>query len=263
MKNMYSPEERKSYFDTMIEKIQTSDLVEGIVQIGSGVTGYSDEYSDVDLMVATSRTEDAEPTKDVVREFFTELHPIYIKEKQFGKDIFLLIVVLENKLEFNVSIVPRELLTVKSPLWKVLVDKTGLVAEKMNQENKNFISMDAPYDVGFDVPFEFVYCAMSLEKALKRNNVIYALKMLETMRTYTLLVQAMNEDKKLHQFKAYDSLNPSFIKSYLSTYPERVDPITIDCSAKKLIGLFEDVVEQHSTFSMDEHLHQLLNKTLV
>ncbi|THE13055.1 hypothetical protein E1I69_09300 [Bacillus timonensis] len=83
------------------------------------------------------------------------------------------------------------------------------------------------------------------------------------MRTYTLLVQAMNEDKKLHQFKAYDSLDPSFITSYLSTYPEKVDPITIETSAEKVIGLFENVLEQNSHFSMDHDLQQLLNKTLV
>ncbi|MFS0821842.1 aminoglycoside 6-adenylyltransferase [Bacillus sp. 1P02SD] len=260
---MYSPEERKSYFDMMIAKMQTSDLVEGIVQIGSGVTGYSDEYSDVDLMVTTSRTKDAESTKDIVRAFFSEIHPIYIKEKQFTKDIFLLIVIMENKLEFNVSIVPRKFFSVKSPLWKVLVDKTGLVTEKMNQENQKFFNQDDKYEVGFDLPFEFVYCATSLEKALRRKNVIYALKMLETMRAYTLLVQAMNEGKKLHQFKAYDSLEPSFITSYLSTYPEKMDPITIETSAEMVVALFEDVLKQNSHFSMNHDLQQLLNKTLV
>lgn len=260
---MVNPDDRKKYFDRMVTKLESSELVEGIVQIGSGVVGFTDEHSDIDLMVATSRIENAELTKNVIHSFFTEINPTYIKEKQFSKDIFLLIVVMENKLEFNVSIVPREFLSVKSPLWKVLVDKTGLVTEKMKSENEKFENQPVKYDAGFDIPFEFVYCAMSLDKALKRNNVIYALKMLETMRTYTLYLQAMNEKKKLHQFKAYDTLDPSFIEEYLKTYPEKMSVKDLMDSAKNLKELFVNVLNRSSFHTMDIDLLNLLKGSLV
>lgn len=57
-------------------------------------------------MVATSYIDNAEQTKNIIHSFFKEINPIYIKEKQFSKDLYLLIVIMENKLEFNVSIVP-------------------------------------------------------------------------------------------------------------------------------------------------------------
>lgn len=259
---MYSSEERCAYFANTIKELESSNLVEGIVQIGSGVIGFSDELSDIDLMVATSRVEDAISTKNTVYQFFSEFNPIYIKEKQFSKDIFLLIVIMENQLEFNVSIVPRELLSVKSPLWKVIVDKTGLVTEKMNIEHEKFENKPVKYEAGLDVPFEFVYCAMGLDKALRRNNLIYALSMLETMRTYTLYLQAMNENKKLHQFKAYDTLEPSFIKEYLTTYPEKISVENLKDSAETLKELFINTL-QRSIFSMDNALQQLLKKSLV
>lgn len=69
-------------------------------------------------------------TKNVIHQFFSKLNPNYIKEKRFSKDIYLLIVIMNNKLEFNVSVVPRHLISVKPPLWKVIADKTGLVSEK-------------------------------------------------------------------------------------------------------------------------------------
>ena len=61
---MFIQEERIYYFDKMIKKIESFDLVEGIVQIGSGVNGFSDEHSDIDLMVATSNIKDAESIKN-------------------------------------------------------------------------------------------------------------------------------------------------------------------------------------------------------
>ena len=259
---MYNSEERNAYFVNAIKELESSNLVEGIIQLGSGVIGYKDEYSDIDLMVATSRVEDAEITKDLVHRTLNNFNPIYIKEKQFSKDIFLVIAIMQNKLEYNVSIVPRELLSVKSPLWKVVVDKTGLVTEKMNTENEHFINKPVKYNVNIDVVFEFVYSASTLGKELKRNNLIYALKMLEDMRDYTLIVQALNEDKKLHQFKAYETLNPIFINAYLSTYPERISVENIKASAEKLKKLFVDTL-QSSTFSMDNALRELLKKSFV
>lgn len=148
-------------------------------------------------------------------------------------------------------------------LWKVIVDKSGLVTEKMNFENEYFTSKPVKYDVNIDVAFEFVYCALGLDKELKRNNLIYALKMLENMRDYTLIVQALNENKKLHQFKAYETLNPSFIKAYLSTYPENITIENLMVSAEKLKELFANTLKQSSNFSMDNALEQLLNKSLV
>lgn len=260
---MYTSEERTIYFDNAITKLTSSSLVEGIVQIGSGVIGFSDELSDIDLIIATSRIEDALATKNTVHQFFSEFNPIYIKEKQFSKEIFLLIIIMENQLEFNVSIVPRELLSVKSPLWEVIVDKTGLVTEKMTIEHEKFENKPIKYEVGLDVPFEFVYCTMGLDKALRRNNLIYALSMLETMRTYTLYLQAMNENKKMHQFKAYDSLEPIFIKEFLATYPEKISVSNLEASSEKLNNLFAKVVNQSSIFTMDHALQQLLKKSLI
>ena len=257
---MYSSEERNAYFVNTIKELESSKLVEGIIQIGSGVIGFKDEYSDIDLMVATSKVESAEITKDLVYQTLSNFNPVYIKEKQFSKDIFLVIAILQNKLEYNVSIVPRELLSVKSPLWKVVVDKTGLVTEKMNTENEHFINKPVKYNLDSDLVFEFVYSALVVEKELKRNNLIYALKMLENMRDYTLIIQALNEDKKLHQFKAYETLNPSFINAYLSTYPENISVENLKVSAEKLKELFVDTL-QSSIFSMDKALQQLLKNS--
>jgi predicted nucleotidyltransferase len=256
---MYSPIERDSYLQKTIERLSSSGKIEGIVQIGSGVNGYNDEFSDIDLMVAAPGIEDLSEAKDFVHRTLSDFRPLYIKVKKLRENVYLLIAVLEDSLEFNVSIVPIDFLKVKSPLWKVIFDKNGLVAEKMNVLNEQFNNQHVKYEVDADLVFEFVYSAVRLEKELQRKNLIYALKMLEKMRDYTLQVQSLNENKKLHQFKAFDTLNPDFIEAYLSTYHEEMNAGSLAFSAGKLKELFIETVKQSAFFSLEPALEQLLN----
>ncbi|GEM_PF-860901 len=254
----YSESERQEYLVDVTEKITSFPDIEGIVQIGSGVNGFSDEYSDIDLMVGISNLADPEQAKASIKNFFEEMHPIYIKEKQFGKDIFLLIVFLHNGLEFNVSVASLRLLSVKSPLWKVLTDKTGAVVEKMNHENELFLQETVQYGTGMDLPFEFAYCAQSAKKALKRDNPLYALQMLETMRTYLLYLQAMNEQKKVHQFKAYDTLDSGFIERFLMTYPTENTIEHLEQTFINLIELWQETLQKSTMYRLEDGLEKLL-----
>ncbi|MED1864434.1 aminoglycoside 6-adenylyltransferase [Fictibacillus nanhaiensis] len=255
---MYTPKERDSYFQRTIDMLNVLPMVEGVVQLGSGVTGYKDEFSDIDLMVATSTEDEVIGARDNIQQFYKDLNPVVIKEKQFSKNIYLLIVILGNSLEFNISILSRSSLSVRSPLWKVVLDKTGLVSEMMEIENRAFSNKPIKYATFEDPVFEFVYCYIRLDKELKRNNLVYALKMLESMRDYTLIVQALNEDKKLHQFKAYDSLKSDFLKKYLSTYPKDITGNCLVESASILKELFLDTAKQSSIYSKDDNFIFLL-----
>ncbi|MBM6619604.1 hypothetical protein [Bacillus suaedaesalsae] len=249
---MYCPEERESYFHRTINALKSSSLIEGIVQLGSGVIGYKDEHSDIDLMVSTNKITDVDEAKKYIQTYFSGLEFLYIKEVQFRENIFLLIAILENGLEFNVSILPTDYLNVKSPLWNVIEDKTGNVSEIMERENKNFTEREFKYFVSDDIGFDFFYAMRKFYTELKRQNLIYALKMLETSRDYILEVQGYNENKKLHQFKAYETLQPAFITRYLQTYPDEITVAKLLISADRLIDLFYDIVKQSDVFSVNE-----------
>ena len=62
---MYTETDREQYFQDVIIKIQAINEVEGIIQLGSGTIGYSDQFSDIDLMVAT--TEQVDVAKDLIK----------------------------------------------------------------------------------------------------------------------------------------------------------------------------------------------------
>lgn len=254
---MYSTVERDTQFQHVLNHLQTDTGVQGVVQLGSGAAGYQDRYSEIDLMVAARPDVDPQSIKQNLTDYFLRLSPIFVKEKQFGPDIFLLIVLLENRLEFNISIAPLELLPVRSPLWNVVVDRDGQLLQHMEIEHERFVESPIRYETS-DVPFEFIYASLALEKELKRNNLIYALKMLETLRELTLTAQTLKEGRKAHQFKAYHTLNRSFIEDYLQTYPTSIDPISIQRAKQSIHTLFSACLEDHPQFKLEPSMQRLL-----
>ncbi|XXM72525.1 aminoglycoside 6-adenylyltransferase [Lysinibacillus sphaericus] len=253
---MYTPKEREQFFTRTICNLALSENIEGVIQLGSGVAGYKDELSDIDLMVAAPSTDDLGEAKSFLHDYFRTIDVVYIKQLQLRKDVFLIIAFLKNGLEFNVSVLPSELLSVKSPLWKVVVDKTGNISEKMNKGEKHF--EQASYAFSDDIAFDFLYSMRKFQTELQRANMIYALKMLETMREHTLQLQSLIEGKKLHQFKAYDTLRPEFINEYLKTFPEQVTVEQVHTAAQRLQDLFMDTINSSNTHTVEESLHNIL-----
>ncbi|MCC5892934.1 aminoglycoside 6-adenylyltransferase [Exiguobacterium sp.] len=254
---MYTTTERTTHFQQVLRQLQANIDVQGVVQIGSGAIGYQDEYSDIDLMVAARKGAEPEEIKQALSKYFTDLSPMLVKEKQFASDIFLLIVLLDNRLEFNISIAPLEKLPVRSPLWKVVYDCDGKLEQKMMEEHTRFLERPVQYDVG-DVQFEFIYASLALDKELKRDNLVYALALLETMREWTRLSQALKEERKVHQFKAYHTLNHQFINHYLRTFPSSIDANSIQEAKQALHRLFLITLDNNPGFHLDQKIERLL-----
>ena len=47
---MYNFSDREQFLNSIISFFQSCPFFEGLIQIGSGVIGFSDIYSDIDLM---------------------------------------------------------------------------------------------------------------------------------------------------------------------------------------------------------------------
>ena len=133
---MYSESERESYFQEVTSQIKAIPDVEGIIQLGSGTVGYTDAYSDIDLMIAT--TEQLMDVKEKIIAVVRKMGAFYVKEYKFNEEIRLILPFFQNGLEMNISVLPVRFLNVKSPLWKIQFDRHGQVVEKMTEENNKF-----------------------------------------------------------------------------------------------------------------------------
>ncbi|MEK3765352.1 hypothetical protein [Solibacillus sp. FSL K6-4121] len=252
---MYTETDRERYFQDVIIKIQAINEVEGIIQLGSGTIGYSDQFSDIDLMVAT--IEQVDVAKDLIKTELQNLGSFFIKEGKFSDQIFLLIPFYENGLEMNISVLPTSFLNVKSPLWKLIFDRNGEVLPKMLEEHENFQKLEQPYIKKFDIVFEFAYHLRKLHIEHQRGNDIFAMEMLEELREFTLTVQILNEQKKLHQFKAYHTLEEDFVKQLKRSYPSTTDSSDIMAAAKLVTQLFKDTIQKNEIFDFDEQLFKI------
>lgn len=252
---MYSKEEREHYFFEVTQFLKTVDDCLGIVQIGSGVNGYTDEFSDIDLMIATNKN--VEEVTNLLKGKLYDLSCFYLKEGKFGPQIFMLIPFFNNGLEMNISIMPVSLLPVRSPLWKIVEDKNGSVQEHLQKQMVHFLNNDNPYGLMKDIVFEFAYNLRKLHIEIKRNNIIYALKMLEALRELTLQVQGFKEGKKMHQFKAYHTLNQNFIEQYLLTFPSKTSEEEILLAAQKIKKLFNQSIDECNEIEWDGEIFKI------
>ena len=157
----------------------------------------------------------------------------------------------------NISILPLELLNVKSPLWKIIFDQNGDVTKKMAEENNKFVTQQQPYIKSYAIDFEFAYHLRKLNIELLRGNYIYAMKMLDVLRDATLTLQILNENKKLHQFKAYHTLQKEFMNELEKSYPNSIDQTEILRAARTITQLFKRVIIQNETFTLNEEVFEI------
>ncbi|RXK19169.1 nucleotidyltransferase domain-containing protein [Macrococcus sp. DPC7161] len=235
---MYTSKERQDYFNKVINLFKDLSVV-GIVQIGSGVTGYYDEYSDIDLMVAVPK-----PIDKYVNDIYEVLKQMganFIHEGKFGDEIFLLIPFFENGLEMDISIMPVDLLSVKSPLWKVIYDPQKKVEGKLYELDKIFRENKQPYRITPNIKFQYFYLLRKSLIELKRNNLIGALSHTHLMKEFILEIQILKENKKLHQFKRYQDLDEGFQMKYLSTYEIANNKKEIEKKLIEITNLFLEV----------------------
>ena len=126
---MYTEKERAKLLIQAATVVSTYPEVEGIVQVGSGVEGFLDEYSDIDLIFSTFTSQQVPVLRARMDKLFSDA--LYIRQVDLEQGLFLY-VFLKNGLEFDLVLMPTSALQVRSAHWKILTDKTGQVLSRMH-----------------------------------------------------------------------------------------------------------------------------------
>jgi predicted nucleotidyltransferase len=74
---MYSTNERKVIFDELVRFLITIPEIEGVIQLGSSINGFKDEYSDLDFMLVYKN--DFQKSKEVILEYLKNINLISLK----------------------------------------------------------------------------------------------------------------------------------------------------------------------------------------
>ncbi len=233
---MYTPLEREKHYQELSDFLKTVDTIHTITRVGSGVTGFRDIYSDLDFMLSCETREDIEQSIDAISAYFYKLTCRYFKVLDFGWR--LIYAILDNDLEFNVSLVTMEKTHFLSEQVDVVFSRDAAFKKQLEDELNNKLADHSFVQLDPNIDFLFLMHIRKYDIYRKRNDLIGALKELDEARNCILQVQAAKENINFNWIKYYNELDTAFQEKYIASYPLRYDFDSAEAARNRLIGLF-------------------------
>ena len=255
---MYTELDREQLLNKIIECMKNSSEFEGLLQIGSGALGFTDIYSDIDLMAGCYDAERIKNADHQIREFFADLRACHIEKRAWTPTALGASVYFENGLSVDISFMPTDEIPIKSPQYKVLLSKTDKFTNAISQKSEQFKERNEKYGVDNSIHYRFINELRYVEIALRRQEFVWADIALNNARQLLLAVETVAEGKKLHQFKAYNSLEQTFLYKLEETYPCSREYQDIHKATESLLNLYLETVKKSDYLKFDENLLCLL-----
>ena len=226
--------------------MRDSSAFEGLLQIGSGTIGFADIYSDIDLMAGCCDADCVKDADQQLQQFFTELVACHIEKRAWTSTALGLSVYFEDGLSADISFMPTPELPIRSPQHKVVFAKTDNFTDAVNAGARRFAERSQRYGLDDPIHYRFI------------NELRYVEIALGNARQLLLSAQTVAEGKKLHQFKAYNSLARNFLDRLDETYPRSRTYEDMHTAKEKLLALFLDTIKGSEFLTFDDSLLKLL-----
>ena len=255
---MYATQDREQLLKQIATFMQSNPAFEGLLQIGSGVEGFADIYSDIDLMAGCYDAEAVATANQQLQQFFSELGACHIEKRSWTATAMGVSVYFENGLSADISFMPTPELPIRSPQHKVLFSETKRFADTVRAGANRLAEQSGRYGVDNSIHYRFINELRYVEIALLRGQFVFADIALGNARHLLLAVETVAEGKKLHQFKAYDTLDKQFLTRLGTTYPASRGFKDMHIAKENLLALYLDTVDRCDFLSIDAALLNLL-----
>ncbi|MBQ8383417.1 MAG: hypothetical protein IJX47_09460 [Clostridia bacterium] len=255
---MYKATDRERLLNRIISFMRDSSAFEGLIQIGSGAVGFADIYSDIDLMAGCYDADCVKDANQQLQQFFVELGACHIEKRAWTSTVLGLSVYFEDGLSADISFMPTPELPIRSPQHKIVFAKTENFTEAVNAGAQRFAERSQRYGLDDSIHYRFINELRYVEIALLREQFIFADIALGNARQLLLSVETVTEGKKLHQFKAYNSLSQTFLDRLEETYPGRRTHEDMHTAKEKLLALYLETVRGSDYLTFDDGLLKLL-----
>ena len=255
---MYKATDRVRLLNRIIDFMRDSSAFEGLLQIGSGAVGFADIYSDIDLMAGCYDADCVKYANLQLRQFFTELGACHIEKRAWTSTALGLSVYFEDGLSADISFMPTPELPIRSPKHKVVFAKTENFTEVVNAGTQRFAECSQRYGLDDSIHYRFINELRYVEIALLREQFIFADIALGNARQLLLSVETVAEGKKLHQFKAYNTLSQKFLERLEGTYPQSRSYEDMHNAKENLLALYLETVKGSEHLTFDDGLLKLL-----
>ena len=245
---MYREEDRLALLGRSLTFVKGNREFVCLVQMGSGAEGFADIYSDIDLMAGCLDASTVKAAGEKLWAFFGELGTIYVNRRQWSPTVRGLSAYFENGLSVDLSFMPSAEIPIMSKQWRLLWSSDdGLEAELMKKTEALVTGEELDHH-------RFFFTLRKAEIAILRKNDIYAEMMLSDARRMLLRMEAMAEGKKIHEFKAYHTLDRDFLRDLRATYPG-----DLNVAKDALLSLYVRTVERYGLPGIEPSQFQIIN----
>ncbi len=255
---MYMEKQRSELLEHITLFLRESPVVEGLLLIGSGAEGFADIYSDIDLMAGCYDEAAVETADRQLQQFFMELGACHLERRAWSRTALGMSAYFENGLSLDLSYLPTKELPLRSPQYQVLFAKSEGFVKAVESEARKLAERQGRYGLDDGIHYRFIQQLRYAEIALHRGELIFAERSMSEARQLLLLVETVLEEKKLHQFKAYNSLDEDFLHRLEKTYAPPTDREKMWEAKENLLTLYLDTVSRCEFLCMDNSLLKLL-----
>ena len=254
---MYSKVERNYLLGQICAFTKNSPEFSCLLQIGSGAEGFTDIYSDIDLMAGCVNDHAVEQAKLKLEQFFLEHRAIYLDHRKWAADILGISAYFKNGLSVDLSFMPASKIPLATKCWRLLwascPEIESMLAEKNARVSEKQSFVDQKYH------HAFFYSLRKAEIAILRENFVYAEVSISEARQKLLLAETMLEGKKLHQFKAFHTLDSLFLEKLQQTYPRLINAAELTRAKENLLEPYTQTINASSFCKIDPTQFQIIH----
>ncbi len=235
---LVTPQERYDILERLVELFKADDQVIGLLLVGSGVNGFQDAYSDIDLIVVLADdrvfVSMYQALKAKIQQAF---NVFYHFEQLVSTEDTTLIMMLDNFLELDIQFVKGRVLAMRDKQWLVRYDRYGDL-DKRVQESFSETQMLAPRRIYLRVVERIWQPVLKCVAALNRNEIWHALHMLEQIRNETVHLAGINHRVQTSGFTDVDKLPEMFLVHLRHTIPTSTSNVAIRRALRSTVRLF-------------------------
>ena len=129
MEKIFSVQDRQDAFEYVLSVAKECGRIIALVQVGSGATGFRDDRSDLDFVVALDSAESMPEVMEFMHRKITEKYDVLFFKQDESRHLQCYI--MSDLLEIDIGYGGYENAAAWKPAFRVLYDRSGTVEEKM------------------------------------------------------------------------------------------------------------------------------------
>ncbi|HSH01716.1 MAG TPA: nucleotidyltransferase domain-containing protein [Anaerolineae bacterium] len=131
---IFKPEDRQYVLDHLLQQLVTDQQITGTLLVGSTATGFTDNFSDIDLIVVMPHAATVTMVYDQWHQKIQDLFPVLQSYTiTHDEDNLTYSCLLENYIEINITFLYLDALIATRSIWQITFDRSGKIADIMTK----------------------------------------------------------------------------------------------------------------------------------